>query len=432
MSAQPHDPTLHDTLVAPALAVTVTPGLAAQVKAGIWRPPATTQRPVLPQISQHADTLQLAANDGPRYHALRTLGRGGMGEVDLVEDRDIGRSVAVKRLLPEASTPDAVARFAEEVRTIGRLEHPNIVPIHDVGVDADGRFFFVMKFVDGETLESIISRLRAGDETALRRYDIARRVQIFIGILRALAFAHGHGVLHRDIKPANVMVGPLGEVVLMDWGVACPIRRAPEGEPPGPDPLDGAPVDPAAGAPAAEGADARVWTTRAGDLVGTPHYMAPEQAIGRNDTLDERSDLYAACVLFHELLGLRHRHEQHTTLMAVLMAVHREEAPSPMRILAPHPAQPYPIPAEYGHLLHRGLQRAPADRWQSADALIAELEAILRGECRVQCPVTFSRRLVTRLNQFLDRRQMLGAAAILLSMVGVFALVVATAVRLLR
>src|SRR5690606_23290345 len=130
---------------------------------------------------------------------------------------------AVKRLLDE-DNPHAVARFIDEVRTVGSLEHPNIVPIHDVGVDEDGSLFFVMKYVEGETLASIIEKLAKGDRECHSRYNCEARLDVFTGRLRARQYAHGQGLVHRDIKPENLMIGRYGEVVVMDWGIAHAIR----------------------------------------------------------------------------------------------------------------------------------------------------------------------------------------------------------------
>ena len=126
-----------------------------------------------------------------------------MGEVSLEHDNDIGRTVAVKRLAADLDHPDSLVRFIAEVQTIGQLEHPNIIPIHDVGLDQDGRYYFVMKYVDGETLESIITKLAAGDPDYHARYPFEVRVEMFLGLLHALQYAHDQGVVHRDIKPAK-------------------------------------------------------------------------------------------------------------------------------------------------------------------------------------------------------------------------------------
>jgi serine/threonine-protein kinase len=328
-----------------------------------------------------------------------------MGEVALVEDRDIGRSVAVKRLLGDGQGPAELARFVDEVRTVGRLEHPNIVPIHDVGVDENGALFFVMKYVDGETLEGVIARLRAGDPEALRTYDVTRCAEIFVGILRALQFAHERGVIHRDIKPANVMIGRFGEVVLMDWGVARPIGGAREGNA----------VDPSALA-----TEGRASMTHAGSLIGTPLYMSPEQTRGQNDALDARSDLYAASVVFHELANRgHHRFENVTSLGALLVAIQSTDPPGPAHVFD-HAS----VGAEYVHFVRRALARDPAARWQSAAEMIHELHLIAEGTFRVQCPMTLTKRTMREIGRAIDRRPFASIALVATSLLVVMALFV--------
>src|SRR5262249_13795396 len=136
----------------------------------------------------------LSLESRSRYEPTKLLGAGGMGEVVLVTDHDIERKVALKRLLPEMTDPSILARFVDEIRTVGRLEHPNIVPIHDVGVDELGRYFFVMKYVEGETLESIIEKLQAGDPKYVEKYSIEVRIELFLGVLHALSYAHERGI----------------------------------------------------------------------------------------------------------------------------------------------------------------------------------------------------------------------------------------------
>jgi serine/threonine protein kinase len=346
----------------------------------------TTNNSVLPRVDPHPAGARLVPSEGRRYETVKTLGRGGMGEVELVEDRDIGRSVALKRLLGEVQGPPAIARFVDEVRTIGRLEHPNIIPIHDVGVDDNGALFFVMKYVEGETLENVLDRLKAGDAATLREYDITRRVEIFVAILRALHFAHEKGVIHRDIKPANVMIGRYGEVVLMDWGVARPAGGNREGNAPDPSAL--------------VTNDGRASMTSVGALVGTPLYMSPEQARGQNDALDARSDLFSACVMFHEMLNDgHHRFEDAKTLPALLHAVQTTDPAGITRMFRAEAG----VGPEYVHFLRRGLKIAPGDRWTSAHEMIEELHAILDGRCRVQCMATLSKRLTRGLGHAVDK-----------------------------
>jgi serine/threonine protein kinase len=185
------------------------------------------------------------------------LGTGGMGVVERAEDVDIGRPVAIKRLLPEATHPFGVARFVSEIRIVGSLDHPNVVPIHDVGVDDDGRYFFVMKYVEGQTLADVIDKLAAGDPLTHAFWTFERRAELMIAVLQALEYAHERGVIHRDVKPENIMVGSHGEIRLMDWGIAKHVGVQEPGE--------------------ANGA-----------LIGTPAYMSPEQADRRRARRPQR------------------------------------------------------------------------------------------------------------------------------------------------
>lgn len=359
-------------------------------------PPAAlraTRPSVLPRVERDFDGSLHVMHDGAeRYRFVARIGAGGMGEVERVEDRDIGREVAVKRLLPGAATAEGLARFVEEVRIVGALEHPNVVPVHDVGIDADGRYFFVMKYVEGDTLETVIEKLLANDPETTAKYSIARRVEVFMELLKALEYAHARGVIHRDIKPANVIVGKYGEVYLMDWGIS---RRVTAGE------LDFVqePSDPSA--------TAQLRTTRHGALIGTPAYMAPEQARGDRDRVDARSDLYASAVLFHELLSLRYyMADRCGTLEQLLMAI--EHVPAPYFSLLPGAPGHPPISPELGQFLARGLQKDPARRWQSASQMLAELYAILEGRVRVQCPGTLTKRVAREAGRFVDRHPIAG------------------------
>jgi serine/threonine protein kinase len=400
----------------PELAATIA-APPASVTGEIPSPPTTSRLSVLPRLETNDGGARLVPTHGPRYHTVKRLGVGGMGEVALVEDRDIGRSVAMKRLLPAAqgnATAGALARFVDEVRIVGKLEHPNIVPIHDVGVDENGEYFFVMKYVEGETLEAIIERLRAGDDATFRAFDFTRRIEIFVGILRALQYAHERGILHRDIKPANVMIGRFGEVLLMDWGIARPINAR--------DPVENAPPSPVACSD-----QERASSTHVGLLIGTPSYMSPEQACGKNDQLDARSDLYAACVLFHELLGLRHRHEGATNLAMLVANITTVEPPSVTDMFPGHPAQPGSVPPELGHFLRKGLRLKREERWESASVMIDEMHAILDGRCRVQCPATFMKRSTREVSRVVDRSPRLAvtaAFATILVLIGLITLAV--------
>jgi serine/threonine protein kinase len=357
--------------------------------------PVSTPRntTVLPHVETSGASIEVRPRNETRYQRLKRLGSGAMGEVNLVRDNDIGRTVAVKQLTGDAQNPAGLARFISEIRTIGRLEHPNIVPIHDVGVDEQGQIFFVMKHIDGETLEAILQKLDACDPEYMARYTVDYRVEIFLGLLRALQFAHAQGVVHRDIKPANIMVGRYGEVVLMDWGVAKARREGPA---------------PAAAAQAAAVASSigeplspAAFATQAGTIVGTPAYMSPEQAQGKVDEIDERSDIYSATVVFHELLAVRHYLFDRQSVNSVMFAICGETFTFSRLLFIRHPRHPPPA-AHFLHFIVRGLAKDPAQRFQSVDEMISELHRVREGRCRVSCPSTMARRLIGGAGRFVD------------------------------
>ncbi len=359
---------------------------------------------VLPRLEVVGATPRLVVQGKPRYEHTRRLGEGGLGEVIGARDNDIDRDVAVKRMRPETASPAVVARFVEEVRTIGQLEHPNIVPIHDVGVDERGDYYFVMKYVAGDTLETVIDRLAAGDPDYHAQYGVERRVQIFTALLEAVAYAHSKGVIHRDIKPANVMIGAYGEVVLMDWGIAKRLR-AEDG-----DPFAETVLGPVHANHAKRGA---LFETIAGDLIGTPAYMSPEQA--RGEKVDARSDLFSLTILFHELLCLKHPFADKATLPAMLLAVINERAPLTGLVSSPH--QP-PTPMDLSWFVRKGLAKDRAERYQSADEMIDRLARRASGYVPIQCHVTFMRRVTLAATRFVDRHPILATLILLLIVVG--------------
>jgi serine/threonine-protein kinase len=333
--------------------------------------PHTLARTVLPNAhDQSRGPVHAARVERSRYETIRPLGSGGMGEVVLMLDRAIGRNVAVKRLL--AGADDAsVSRFQEEVRTLGRIEHPNVVPVYDAGVDEEGRHFFAMKYVDGESLAEIIERLRAGDQATAREWTLERRIHALLGVLRGLSAAHAQGVLHRDVKPSNVMVSQSGEVVVVDWGVAKSIGG--HGTEAGSAPPTASPR-----------------TTRSGALVGTPSYMSPEQALGRNERLDERSDLYSAAALFYELLTLEHYLGERNSSAEMLVAVVVDDLSFPR--LVERQLGRRALPGELLEFLAKGLEKAPEDRFQSAREMIELLESILAARAALGRPLHAARR----------------------------------------
>jgi serine/threonine-protein kinase len=383
-----------ETIATPSVALDATVAGSPHVEGvggttGAGATGASLRTTVLPRVEIVDAKPRLVTDRKRRFEPIRPLGEGGHGEVMGARDNDIGRNVAVKRLRPELKSPAVALRFAEEVRTVGQLEHPNIVPIHDVGLDENGDYYFVMKYVDGETLEAVIEKLAAGDAQYHASYGFERRVQIFTAILEAVAFAHSKGIIHRDIKPANVMIGPYGEVALMDWGVA---RR------PG-----------------------TQLESRPGEVIGTPAYMSPEQA--RGEPADERSDIYSLSVLFHELLCLTHPLAHKTTVPAMLHGVANEPVPHTAGVGSPH--QP-PTPAELSWFVQKGVKKDPKERFQSVPEMLDRLARRAEGSFPIQCPITFSKRVLGMIRRFVDRHP--AATMAILSSLGLaFIALVATA-----
>ena len=230
-----------------------------------------------------------------RYTDLELIEKGGMGQVYRATDPEIGRSLAIKTLRPgRDGDRRAIDRFRREVQITGQLEHPNIVPIYDLGRSSDGTHFFCMKLVSGEPLSSVLQNLERTTAAEGTRYEGSRFVPDFLKICDAIEFAHARKIVHRDLKPANLMVGRFGEILVVDWGLAKRLEEEAE-----PDPLD-APSE----IESVATREQEVQITQEGAVLGTPLYMPPEQAAGEGEKVDERSDIYALGAILYEMLTL--------------------------------------------------------------------------------------------------------------------------------
>ncbi len=228
-----------------------------------------------------AEAAGEAAGLPERYRMDGQLGRGGMGEVLRGHDAEMGRDVAVKVLLEtHAGRTELVQRFVEEARIAGQLQHPGIVPVYEMGGRGGSRPYFTMKLVKGRTLADLLKQRQSPAE------DLPRFVSVFEAVCQTMAFAHDKGVIHRDLKPANVMVGAFGEVQVMDWGLAKVLAKE-------------ATEEAASIIATARGGDG---DTEAGTVLGTPSYMAPEQARGEVDLVDERADVFGLGAILCEIL----------------------------------------------------------------------------------------------------------------------------------
>jgi serine/threonine-protein kinase len=244
-------------------------------------------------------TLRNRTAEPAGYEIGAVIGRGGMGEVALACDPEIGRDVAIKRMRAEKASPEATARFLREARLQARLEHPAIVPVHELGRDANDRPYFTMKRITGVTLADVLASSSPPPQNKLLR--------AFADVCRAVDFAHARSVVHRDLKPANIMLGDFGEVYVLDWGLARVIG------------------DPET-APIGQGVASLDGMTQAGTLLGTPGYMAPEQVEDAH-AIGPPADVYSlGSILFGILTGERLHHEGPGMLARTLEGVRQGPA----------------------------------------------------------------------------------------------------------
>jgi serine/threonine-protein kinase len=294
-----------------------------------------------------------------RYQPGKQLGEGSMGEVVLVRDGRILRDVAMKRLHPEhhAMRPDLRDRFLREARIQGQLEHPSVVPVYDIDTDHEGREYFTMKRVRGLTLEQIIKGLRDGDPEFASKYSRRKLLTAMSRICLAVAFAHERGVVHRDLKPANIMLGDYGEVHLLDWGIAKIVG-----------------VDDPTYEERVDTTHDRVQRTEAGFVVGTPGYMAPEQARGETRTYGGRSDIYSLGTILFETMTLERLHDKPAVENILLSTVSGVEGRPSVR--APHLG----LPLELDEIILRATALNPEQRYASSREMNDALEKLLDGD----------------------------------------------------
>jgi len=284
---------------------------------------------------------------GTRYEIVRRLATGGMGTIFLAHDNGLKREVALKVLtLPDASGA-LVERLLQEAQTVAQLEHPAIIPIHDVGRLPDGRVFYAMKYVQGKTLE----------EYRTPAIPLNELLRLLPRVCDAVAFAHSHGILHRDLKPSNIMVGPFGEVLVMDWGIATRQVRGvahDESNPSGVEAISSSPE-----------------MTGHGVIVGTPAYMSPEQASTDGSTLDTRTDVYGlGAVLYFVLTG--RPPATGGSSEEILQRVQSGQ-------IKPPRARDPDIPHRLEAICLKALATNPFARYQRADAMARDLQLYLEG-----------------------------------------------------
>lgn len=334
--------------------------------------PWTSKAPVSAGTRDAAERIFVGLRREPegseRLAVQGEVARGGMGTVFEVWDLDLRRSLAMKVL---AKAPDrrltsrALARFLEEAQITGQLEHPGIVPVHELGIDAEGRAYFTMRLVRGESLQAVIERVHRAEPDM----PLTRALGLFVSVCDTVGYAHSKGVLHRDLKPSNVMVGAFGELYVMDWGLA----RVLDASDPEVATADLRTVRSEAGDARSAGSP---WITMEGDVIGTPVYMSPEQAHGRVDEVGPRSDVYSiGAMLYHLLTGQRPYltgAPDSDSTDAVLEAV-RSRPPTPVHELVAD------VPAELESICERAMARDPMQRYAGTMELAGDLRAFLEG-----------------------------------------------------
>ncbi|MDR3637621.1 MAG: serine/threonine-protein kinase [Isosphaeraceae bacterium] len=299
-----------------------------------------------------------AVSAGHRFQILRPHAQGGLGAVFVAVDGELRREVALKQILEQhADDPNSRARFVMEAEITGGLEHPGIVPVYGLGTYADGRPFYAMRFIRGDSLKEAIAAFHADE--ALKRDAGARSLALrqllrrFIDVCNAIAFAHDRGVLHRDIKPANIIVGTHGETLVVDWGLAKPVGRTSPGTL--------ADVRPMIVVPASGSTE-----TLPGAAVGTPAFMSPEQAAGELDRLSSASDVYSLGATLYCVLTGKPPFEGND-VGAVLRAVQKGDFPPPSRVV---PSLDRSLEA----VCLKAMARKPEDRYGSARTLADDVE----------------------------------------------------------
>ena len=303
---------------------------------------------------------------GSRFRVVREHARGGLGSVLIAFDEELRREVALKEIQERhADNPDSRSRFLVEAEITGGLEHPGVVPVYSLGQTPEGRPFYAMRFIRGESLRKAIERFHSPEhgpkDSGERTLQLRGLLRRFIDVCNALEYAHSRGVIHRDIKPDNIMLGPYGETLLVDWGLAKAIDRA-----------EGPSASETAELPLRPASVGVSTPTIDGSAIGTPAFMSPEQAEGNHARMGPASDVYSLGATLYQLLtGVPPFTDR--KLIAILHKVRKGEFPPPRQLKAE-------VPPALEAICLRAMARSGADRYPSCLALADDLEHWLADE----------------------------------------------------
>jgi len=300
--------------------------------------PSTGGRLAIAVLSSLA--AEPGAGAGAAIELGETLGEGGMGVVRLATQVALGRKVAVKTLRDETQGDAAILKLLREAWITGSLEHPNVVPVYDVGLDSGSRPLIVLKRIEGTEWSALMGDAESVEKRFGARDLLEWNLGILMQVCNAVRFAHSRGILHRDLKPDNVMIGEFGEVYVLDWGIAVSLRD--------------------------DGSGRLPLARDATEMAGTPHYMAPEMLGGPGPLLSERTDVYLLGSILHEVVSGQPPHEGQA-LMAVIASV-----------VASTPRLPEDAPEELRRIIERAMDRDPEARFENAEQVRLAIAAFLQ------------------------------------------------------
>ncbi len=323
--------------------------------------------------------------DDHEFTVLQSIAHGAMGEILMARDNELGRTVALKKIHSHiADEPNYMVRFFKEAQITAQLEHPNIVPIYRMRV-VQNHVGYTMKLIDGKTLKDMLEDAREQVRQWGRpdeRHNLAALLQHFLKVCDAMHYAHRKGVIHRDLKPLNIMVGPYNDVYVMDWGIAKVIN------------LSDDTYTELAQQSIHDDNDAQIGgVTQSGDMLGTPAYMSPEQAMGKHEMLDHRSDLFTLGLILYELIILRKPYKGHNHIL--LLSEARKG-----KIRKPIPfSRKLEVPGPLIAIVHKATRFKPEDRYDTVDEFATDIRRFLNGRAIQAQPDTLVQQAARWMNR---------------------------------